>query len=27
VMRGDRQVKRLEVAGPEGFMIGFDQDK
>jgi hypothetical protein len=27
VMRGDRQVIRLEVAGPEGFMIGFDQDK
>ena len=25
VMRGDRQVIRLEVAGPEGFMIGFDQ--
>jgi len=25
--RGDRQVIRLEVAGPEGFMIGFDQDK
>jgi len=27
VMRGGRQVIRLEVAGPEGFMIGFDQDK
>jgi hypothetical protein len=27
VMRGDRQMIRLEVAGPEGFMIGFDQDK
>lgn len=27
VMRGDRQVIRLEVAGPEGFMIGFDQEK
>lgn len=27
VMRGDRQVIRLEVAGPEGFMLGFDQDK
>ena len=27
VMRGDRQVIRLEVAGPEGFMIGFDQVK
>ena len=27
VRRGDRQVIRLEVAGPEGFMIGFDQDK
>ena len=27
VMRGDRRVIRLEVAGPEGFMIGFDQDK
>ena len=27
VMRGNRQVIRLEVAGPEGFMIGFDQDK
>ena len=27
VMREDRQVIRLEVAGPEGFMIGFDQDK
>jgi hypothetical protein len=25
VMRGDRQVIRLEVAGPEGFMIGFNQ--
>ena len=27
VMRGDRQVIRLEVGGPEGFMIGFDQVK
>src|SRR5262245_5070086 len=27
VMRGDRHVIRLEVAGPEGFMIGFDQEK
>jgi hypothetical protein len=27
VKRGNRQVIRLEVAGPEGFMIGFDQDK
>ena len=27
VMRGDRRVIRLEVAGPEGFMIGFDQSK
>ena len=27
VMRGNRQVIRLEVAGPEGFMIGFDQNK
>ncbi|ULA62935.1 MAG: hypothetical protein LZF86_80105 [Nitrospira sp.] len=27
VMRGDRRVARLEVAGPEGFMIGFDQEK
>jgi hypothetical protein len=27
VMRGDRRMKRLEIAGPEGFMIGFDQDK
>jgi hypothetical protein len=27
VMRGNRQVIRLEVAGPEGFMIGFDQKK
>ena len=27
VMRGDRQVTRLEVAGPEGFMIGFNQAK
>ncbi len=25
VMRGDRRVVRLEIAGPEGFMIGFDQ--
>ena len=27
VMRGDRKVSRFEVAGPEGFMIGFDQAK
>ena len=27
VMRGDRQVIRLEVAGPEGFMIGFNQPR
>jgi len=27
VMRGDRKVARYEVGGPEGFMIGFDQDK
>jgi len=27
VMRGDRKVSRFEVGGPEGFMIGFDQDK
>jgi len=27
VMRGDRKVIRLEVFGPEGFMIGFDQYK
>jgi hypothetical protein len=27
VMRGNRKVIRLEVAGPEGFMIGFDQVK
>lgn len=27
VRRGDRQVIRLEVAGPEGFMIDFDQDQ
>ena len=27
VMRAGRRVIRLEVAGPEGFMIGFDQDK
>jgi hypothetical protein len=27
VMRGDRRMKRLEVAGPEGFIIGFDQAK
>ena len=27
VMRGDRQMIRLEVAGPEGFMIGVDQAK
>ena len=25
VMRSGRQVTRLEVSGPEGFMIGFDQ--
>lgn len=25
VMRGHRQVDRLEVYGPEGFLIGFDQ--
>lgn len=25
VMRNHRQVDRLEVYGPEGFMIGFDQ--
>ena len=25
VMRGDRKVDRLEVYGPEGFLIGFDQ--
>jgi hypothetical protein len=27
VMRSGRQVIRLEVSGPEGFMIGFDQEK
>ncbi|MCC6964976.1 MAG: hypothetical protein IT391_01660 [Nitrospira sp.] len=27
VMRGGRRVARFEVAGPEGFMIGFDQEK
>jgi hypothetical protein len=27
VMRGDRRVARFEVGGPEGFMIGFDQEK
>lgn len=27
VMRSGRQVTRLEVNGPEGFMIGFDQTK
>ena len=27
VMRGDRRVARFEISGPEGFMIGFDQDK
>ena len=27
VMRSGRQVTRLEVSGPEGFMIGFDQAK
>ena len=27
VMRGDRKVSRFEVAGPEGFMVGFDQDQ
>ena len=27
VMRGDRKAIRLEVYGPEGFMIGFDQYK
>jgi len=25
VMRGQRRVDRLEVYGPEGFLIGFDQ--
>ena len=25
VMRGQRKVDRLEVYGPEGFLIGFDQ--
>jgi len=25
VMRGDRKVDRLEVYGPEGFLMGFDQ--
>ena len=27
VMRGGRKVARLEVAGPEGFLIGFDQEQ
>ncbi len=27
VMRGDRRVARFEIGGPEGFMIGFDQEK
>jgi hypothetical protein len=27
VMRGDQKVARFEIAGPEGFMIGFDQVK
>jgi len=27
VMRGNRKVDRLEVYGPEGFLIGFDQLK
>jgi hypothetical protein len=27
VMRGEQKVARFEVAGPEGFMIGFDQVK
>jgi len=27
VMRGERKMARFEVGGPEGFMIGFDQDK
>jgi hypothetical protein len=27
VMRGGRRVARFEVAGPEGFMIGFDQSQ
>lgn len=27
VMRNHRQVDRLEVYGPEGFMIGFDQPR
>jgi len=27
VMRSGRQVSRLEVSGPEGFMIGFDQER
>jgi hypothetical protein len=27
VMRGHRKVDRLEVYGPEGFLIGFDQPK
>jgi hypothetical protein len=27
VMRSGRQVIRLEVSGPEGFMIGFDQER
>lgn len=25
VMRGSRRVSRLEVYGPEGFLVGFDQ--
>ena len=25
VMRGNRKVDRLEVYGPEGFLVGFDQ--
>ena len=27
VTRGQRKVDRLEVYGPEGFLIGFDQSK
>lgn len=27
VMRGHRKVDRLEVYGPEGFLIGFDQPR
>jgi hypothetical protein len=27
VSRGHRKATRFEVTGPEGFMIGFDQDK